>query len=324
MRKICLLILLLLIFISSAKSQGLFIKEYHNYKIDTAIDVAILYKSNFYCLKSNHEILVINSKTNRIDSTYKDNSRDIKILNLYLHHDTLVGLNRSNTYYLNTLTNQWTFIRKGSFIPPTYEDDNFIITSTCSGEWGGSLYFRDKRTSKLYECQSTCTVNIIKTDNKYSITASLSHLSGSVNIFEIEDPLKLKVYNRDYLQKKRDAAKKKHQLYVGIIGDDESNSKQGTIQLIDSIGIISPISFKYGSQIYYIVEKYKNVTIDIIQDKKLVPVDDLTSLNIWSDYPESRTCNDRQIFSFKNDKSTGFVFIDKNKLTFYSFDLKPN
>src|ERR1700743_293202 len=178
MRKLCLFILLLIIFIFSAKSQSLFVKKYHNYKMDTTIDVAILYKSNFYCLKPNHEILVVNSKTNLIDSTYKDNSKDVKISNLYLHHDTLIGLNRANTYYLNTLTNQWTFIRKGSFIPPMYEDDNYIVNSSCSGEFGGSLYFIDKKTNIKYECRCNCAVSLLKNNGKYNVTASLAHLAG--------------------------------------------------------------------------------------------------------------------------------------------------
>ncbi len=319
MRKICLAALVLAISVFDSKSQSLFVKEYHKYKIDTTVDVVILYKSNFYCLKSNHDVFVINSKTNLIDSSYKDNSRDVKISNLYLHNDTLIGINKSNTYYLNTSTHKWIFFKTGYHIPPIYEDYKFIVNSSCSGEFGGSLYFIDKKTNIRYECRCNCAVSLLKNNGKYNVTASLAHLAGFTNVFEIEDPLKLKVYNRDYIKKKRDAAKKKHQLYVGVIGDDESNSTQGTTQLIDSVGITSATSFIYNSKIYYVVKKYKDVSIDTISNKKLIPIEDLTNSNTWNDYTQVRNCYNKPVVTFENDHDTGFIYIDDNKLTFYVF-----
>src|ERR1700754_5019631 len=147
-----LIILSLILFNLDVKSQSLFTKEYHNYAIDTTLKVTVLYKDKFYCLKSNHKILVINAKTNTIDSSYKDKSSSIDLVNLQIRKDTLLGQSRFDTYFLNS-NNTWVHLQKGYSRPGYfYEDEKFVVISTCSGEWGGSLYFKDKNTNKIYEC----------------------------------------------------------------------------------------------------------------------------------------------------------------------------
>jgi hypothetical protein len=320
MRKFVIVILLSTITVLNAKSQDTFIKEYHKYKIDTPITVSVFYRDKFYCIKSNSQMIVINPNTNLLDSSYTDNSKSIGIGNIFLRSDSLIGLNKNSTYYYDNQNNKWIFLKKGWYKPPIYEDKNYIVNSTCSGEFGGSLYFIDKTTNKKYECACTCVVSLFKEDQKYHVTASLSHLAGFTNIFEINDPAKLKPYNRDYLKRKRLKAKKKNQIYVGVIGEDESSSSVGTVQLIDSVGVITATSFVYNSKDYYLIEKNKSVSIDTISGKKLIAIDDLTNFNIWCDYPENRICGNHQVSTFNNDNNTGFIGIDKNKITFYVFE----
>lgn len=299
-------------FFYSKAQQATFIKEFHNYKIDTTLQVVVPYKGELYCLKSNSQIFRINPKNAVVGLLYADNSAELNLLDLYIRNDTLIGLSKTKTYFFDG-QNRWRFLKERRYIPTQlYNDDNYIITSTCSGEWGGSLYFKDKRTQKQYECECTCAVNIVKSYKGYNVTASLSHMSGFVNIFEIADPRNLKLYNRDYLKRKK----------IIYVGDNESKSELGKTKLIDSIGVTVTASFNYNSQIYYITEKYKKVSIDIIANKKLVPIDDLSRLNIWTDYSQNRKNDNQQAFTFSNDQNTGFVLIENNKLAFYSFDRK--
>jgi len=318
-----LFLLLFLPFISTAQNpESVFIKEYHNYKIDTTITIAVPFKNEFYCLKSNGQVIVIDKTNNKIDASYKDNSKSIKLSDLIVKRDTLFGTGDSGTYFLNK-NNQWASLKKrfeqNNY---TYEDEKFKVESTCSGEWGGSLYFIDKKTNEKYECTCTCAVNLIKKDDTYFVTASLSHMSGFTEIFQIKNPLKLKKYNRDNLIKRREDFKKKNpdKIYIGTIGDDESQSNVGKTILADSIGVTTAASFIYNSQIYYIVEKYKRVSIDIIKNKKLLPIEDISSLNIWCDYPKSRTYNNQELTVFNNKDNSGFIFIEQNKLSFYIFN----
>jgi len=302
--------------------QSPFRREVHYSKIDTAISATVVFKSKFYCLKANGEILLID-KSGAIAESGIPGSKALKLLNLVLKNDTLFGVNRTETYFLNK--DEWSFYKKGYLTGSfSYQDEKFIVVSTCSGEWGGSLYFMDKHNGKKYECSCTCAVNIIKDENGYIVTASLSHMAGFTNIFLIADPTKLKEYNRDYLKKKKSGFEKKNRglKYVSYVGENESRSGLGETKLVDSIGIITATSFSCDSQIYYLVEKYKRVSLDIIRDGKLVPVEDLTNLNIWTSDPESRTFNDQVITTFNNDQNSGFISIEKNELSFYIFNRK--
>lgn len=316
MKSLYLVLITIIGFAFNARAQSPFTKETHQYKIDTILRVTVLYKDKFYCLKADHEIFVLNIKTNLVDSSYKDDSQQLKLENLYVHKDTLFGQSRFDNYFLSN--NGWTLLPKKSLRPNyIYEDDRFVVTSTCSGEWGGSLYFKDKATNQQYECACTCVIDVHKENKIYTVTASLSHMSGFANIFEIDDPLKLKMYDRSYLKGKKIIYK----------GEGESKSTQGTKQLIDSVGITIAANLNYNSKNYYLTEKFKKVSIDTVSNKKLVPVEDLTNMGIYSyGSSENRISYDHQVATFGNDNETGFIDIHggDNKLVFYIFDIKHN
>ena len=59
-----------------------------------------------------------------------------------------------------------------------FEDDRFIVTKTCSGEWGGTIKFKSKENGTVYACAATCPVIVNKLNGKYIVTNSLSHLDG--------------------------------------------------------------------------------------------------------------------------------------------------
>jgi hypothetical protein len=315
MKKVYLALIILISFAFDARSQSPFQKEYHHFEIDTTIKATVLYNDNFYCLASDHRVLILNKQTNQIDHSYNDNSRAVGLEDIYLANDTLVGESRFDAYYL-TKKNKWMLLRKGRKAPKTiYEDDKFIVTATCSGEWGGSLYFKDKKTNLQYECSCTCALDIHKDKNKYLVTASLSHMSGFANIFEIENPLKLKTHKKFKPNDKR----------IMYTGENESKSTQGTKQLIDSVGITIAANLSYNSKNYFLTEKFRKVSIDTVGNGKLLPVEDLTDMGIYAyDTSENRQCNDHQVSTFGNDKKTGFIDIIGNKLSFYIFDIKHN
>jgi hypothetical protein len=75
--------------------------------------------------------------------------------------------------------------------PKLFEDDEFIIYGDCHGEWGGTVYFYEKMTSKTFFTESTCANSVIKSLNGYEILAHLGHGSGSAEIKLINDPSKL-------------------------------------------------------------------------------------------------------------------------------------
>ena len=75
--------------------------------------------------------------------------------------------------------------------PKLFEDNEFIIYGDCHGEWGGTVYFYEKITSKTYFTESTCANSVIKSINGYEVLAHLGHGGGSAEIKLIKNPRKL-------------------------------------------------------------------------------------------------------------------------------------
>src|SRR5690606_4651748 len=80
--------------------------------------------------------------------------------------------------------------------PKLYDDNEFIVYSDCFGEWGGSIYFYERATSKIFFTESTCANTVIKSDKGYEILAHLGHMSGSSEIKIVPDPRKLTLLKR--------------------------------------------------------------------------------------------------------------------------------
>jgi hypothetical protein len=133
-------------------------------------------------------------------------------------------------------------VKRDTIAANRFEDKNFIIESSCSGEFGGSLLFTDKKKSKKYECTSVCCRTINKIGDSYIVTNSLAHMMGSTNIMEIRNPRHLKLYNE------------REEKLVKYIGEDESTSTQGTNNLLDSIGILTVLSFPYKDKLYHLID----------------------------------------------------------------------
>ena len=57
--------------------------------------------------------------------------------------------NKQETY------NKLKFVKNKYF----YEDENYKVRETCSGEWGGTIYFKDKKTNLETAASATCVIN---------------------------------------------------------------------------------------------------------------------------------------------------------------------
>ena len=70
-------------------------------------------------------------------------------------------------------------------------DDKFIVYRKCSGEFGGTIYFFDRKSKETYFTESTCANTVIKKNEQYQILAHLGHMTGTSEIKIIDDPKKL-------------------------------------------------------------------------------------------------------------------------------------
>ncbi|SMC60822.1 hypothetical protein SAMN04488101_101669 [Pedobacter nyackensis] len=199
----------------------------------------------------------------------------------------------------------------GDFINSNYvffEDDEYIATKTCSGEWGGTVKFKNKKSGIEYACSSSCPVMVNKMSGKYIVTSTLAHLRGSSRIIEIDNPQSMSVFK---LSKPR----KKHGVIIKYVGDDESKSMQGTRSLIDTIGVLTLASFPYQGELFHVVTDFHTTFLAKISDGKFVNVDTISEKSIWTYNPQViRTTDNKYIIFFDNKETNGYIEILDNTI----------
>lgn len=157
-----------------------------------------------------------------------------------------------------------------------YEDSEYVVTKSCSGEWGGSIWFKNKKTGIIYSCQSTCPKSINKIDNKYIVTNSISHMSGASEIIEIENPNQLSVFKKP----KPRSYKNGKPLYY--MGDMESKSRKGVKSLWREYETLIILSFLYNNKLYHITTKNGTTFLTTLENNELVTVCLISKKRIWS------------------------------------------
>lgn len=192
------------------------------------------------------------------------------------------------------------------FISPNsvfFEDDNYIVSKTCSGEWGGTIKFKNKKTGNEYACGATCPVVVNKISGKYIVTNTLGHLSGFSEIIEIENPDLMDVF-------KLSKPLKKGNVIFRYVGDDEFKSIKGTHKLVDSIGIMILASFPYEGELFHVVTDFRKTFLTKIQNGKFVTIETISDKSIWTYNPEViRTKDNQYIVFFENKETSGYIEI---------------
>lgn len=72
-----------------------------------------------------------------------------------------------------------------------FRDDSYNVYSVCNGEFGGTIYFQNKKTGRNYEAGSSCPIVLNKMENHYYVT-------NSTSILKIQDPKKLEISNLNF------------------------------------------------------------------------------------------------------------------------------
>ena len=190
-----------------------------------------------------------------------------------------------------------------------YRDEKYDIWKSCSGEWGGTIYFRNKQTEKIHYAIATCPISVNKINRKYYVSNSLSHMYGSSDILEIADPEKMEITT------------KIPAYHPNIITREyEAKSHRGTNKLIDSSGVLIVTSFTYNKKLYSIISNIENTrtTISELKDNRFYTVAELPKKLFNTEPIIIREAENHQKLYFQNSQK-GVLEIKDNKikLTFY-------
>lgn len=220
-----------------------------------------------------------------------------------------------------------------------FEDELYYVRRTCRGEFGGSIWFRNKKTGVEYGCEATCPVSINKVGDAYIVTAALTHFHSYSSVFEIRNPNSMEIskgLENQWELNRRGNKKRKWSWnnfrFVAFkkgfhAGDRESKSQKGKNIIIDTMGVHILMSFPYQEQLFHIIKSEEALYLFKLEHNRLVTIDTifngLDTLNMLIDdinYNYSTknltTKDNSRVVLFENMGLVAYLEIKGNKITF--------
>jgi hypothetical protein len=173
-----------------------------------------------------------------------------------------------------------------------FEDIDFEIYSICGGEWGGFLFFVDKKDRNIvHYLSSTCPLMVDFRDNNYFITESLAHMSGFTKISKIKNPRELpKVIKNKKLEEQ----------------SSFSNNVKETI--LDTVGIIANVFYSNHGRDYLIYSEYDTTYLGEVHNKRIISKEKLLNIGTWSN-------------GYKSNKIKNGIYISNIEHSIGTFDM---
>jgi hypothetical protein len=334
MRVISFLFLLTTLFSCGTKKKDIKSKDFSisvkSIKGDTIITNAVYFEGHILCLKENNKILVLDTSFDNIDSL-TDKFSNLKIDFIQPYNDTILISTEKDIFYLDTgfVLKKYNrqFLR---YQLPYYNDSTYYVYACSAGEWGGAIFFLNKKTNKTYSYPATCVQQVLTFNNTYIVSNFLAHLSGLSDYLSIKDP-----QNLYELKNEKQKTFCNWYMQVDSIKDSklfDAPTPPGVKYYADTFTTRNILTFTRNNNLYSIYctdsatilakhEDFKLKTVDTLLNR---PIDfhhaktHLTKNIVVTSYEASWSTYDSKdkILNYQN---TGLIFIKDNNITFLEF-----
>lgn len=295
--------------------EGGFICNFETYD-DTSIQIGYLEKSfQFNEEKSrllNNDLMYVESIWTSGDTLYLIDAKTVK----YWNHDKWVVSKRLPIEDVkNYMSSDLNY--------PIYEDREFVVRSCCRGEFGGAIYFEDKKTNKTYSCQATCLMAVQKIGGSFYVSSTLPHFDGFSTVFKIDDPRKL----YEIRDKSQLVDCGWYDIYSENPKDDQiehpAGYDKGYDVLLDTIGINLVGAFARKKNIYHIYSDDDYTYLGYIKNGKTVAIDTLIEKETWFGNVRDLKHNST-IFPIRNRCFNGLILLKNNQIKIVEFKLNTS
>jgi hypothetical protein len=299
-------------------------------KGDTIIRSAVYYAGYILCLQEGSKLFVLDTAFNFVDSLTAKFSK-LKIQFLHFYNDTILLSTDKDIFYLDT----GFALKKYNTQPfkyglPYYNDSTYYVHACSAGEWGGAVFFWNKKTNKTYSYPATGVQQVFKFKGDYIVSSFLAHLSGFSDYLSIKDPTKL--YELKDEKQKRFC---NWYMEVDSIKDKklfDTITPPGVKYYADKFTTRTITIFPYKDTLYSIYctdsatilakhVNFKLIPVDTLLKRRILFQDAATHLTknmVVTAYRESWGTTDanNKIINYQN---TGLIFIKDNRITFLEF-----
>ena len=191
----------------------------------------------------------------------------------------LIGLSKGEYYAFSTANGWVPYTAEVPFNkqPKLFEDERYLSFLTCNGEFGGEVYFYDKRQHHYYLTGATCPNSVFKQDGKYFVLSSLGHMMGSADLQVIADPAKLRIW-----QGKQNPQNRK--LSYGKQAPDTTGVSASKV-VFDFYEMQVFSAFRLNGHLYYMVYWQNQTFLATIAKGVITVVDPLFNKDLYTHHP---------------------------------------
>ena len=226
---------------------------------DTTISAIAYYQNNIIGWQDNGKLIVIDSNYKRQDAIEK-RLNTLKTYYIATIHDTILVSTEKDVYFIDAKFNLQKYNNKERiFLRSIYEDSVYYVYSCCAGEFGGSIFFLNKKTNKTYSYFATCATQVLKFKNEYVVCKNLAHLVGHMGFFIVPEPTKL--YE---LTDQRFKSHCNWYMEIDSLKDQKSRNSQNQVKNRPDIwGAMSMASFVYNDSLYSMISNDSSTYIAV-------------------------------------------------------------
>lgn len=270
---------------------------------------AVLFHDNLYCIyETSQENKSQNLKTLWIISKKGETIKEINVpreiqneyrYDLRIENDSLflIGNTYKNTFVLGQSIENFQPTKTRHF--KLFKDSTYDLYANCNGEFGGTLFFVNRKTKDVYDAAATCPIVVNKIGTNYYISNYMGHMMGSASILKISDPSALTKTKLEF--------------------DDIEGSEhlKGFETLIDTTGLYLHTSFVADNRLLHIYSDDNGTFIGKIQEKQFVRLFQFNFKFYVNSNQQSEKGKQVLVFNKADSDLNGVLVIDKSHLNFY-------
>ncbi len=244
------------------QSQEMFTTRKVQLKSELPVSAIAFSNDLLICLQENGKLLLLDSNYNRQDSLEKKLD-GYKSEYLFTLHDTVFIVTKNKTFFFDKNFELIEFRKKGRYYGDyLYEDSSYYVYGCCMGEFGGSVYFLNKKTNRTYSYFATCATQVLRFQNEYVVCNNLAHMGPHMSYLFIPEPLNL--YE---LTNENDKNNCNWYVTVDSLKNHREKPPIGGVRFYEnSYGLMSLVSFSYRDSLYSIISSDSTTYIAVHRD----------------------------------------------------------
>lgn len=165
--------------------------------LNRGITAAVWHVDHILCLDEDDRLIVLDS-LGRQDSVLSSRLQDRLFNEMAVYRDTVLVTDKSGIWWIADDFGLYPYkrgVNQFKYGFPMYADSAYEVFGCGVGEWGGAVFFYDRRIDTTYTCAATAPQQVLRVGDRYIVSNYLAHLSGHSDFLAVADPRQLYVYS---------------------------------------------------------------------------------------------------------------------------------